>query len=75
MLGSPVVCGDGQIVSGFLVGSHRECIRPDNRDELYYHSVGQFQEFIERVSSAGKAGPITAVFVLSAVLMTLKNIL
>lgn len=75
ILGSPVVCGDGSVVSGFLVGSNGECVSTGNRTELFYHSVGQFQEWIERVTSAGTTDQISVLLSLSAFLVTLKNIL
>lgn len=75
VLGSPVVCGNGTVVSGFLVGSNRDCIRTGSQTELFYHSVGQFQEWIERVSAAGKTGPISILLSLSVLMVTLKNYL
>lgn len=75
ILGSPVVCGDGLVVSGFLVGSNRDCVRTGDQTELFYHSVGQFQEWIERVTAAGTTGRISVLLALSALLVTLKNIL
>lgn len=75
-LGSPVVCGgDNQTLSGFLVGSHQECIRVDDIVELSYHSIGQFADWIRDVSGAEKTGSISIILVLSAVLLGLKNMM
>lgn len=75
ILGSPLVCGGEDNVSGFLVGSNRDCIRHEGLVELNFHSVGDFDEWIKKVSGAEKAAPISVLLILSAFAMTLKSMM
>lgn len=70
-LGSPVTCGDGSAVAGFLIND-RNCTVIGNRYLAYYHSVGEFREWIQQVSRADVATKISAALILSAAL-SLRN--
>lgn len=73
ILGSPLTCGDESIVRGFLVGSNGECERRDNLFELNFHSIDEFQGWINQVSGSQKAGKFSFIFVLSAIFVSLRN--
>lgn len=75
ILGSPVVCGNEQTVSGFVIGSNGTCLSSASFNKLNYHSVGDFRQWIEQVSGAQTAGPIALLLVLSAFVLSFKTIL
>ena len=49
--GSPVICGNNSIISGFVLNS-QSCGRLNGRFSLEYHSTAEFQDWIEEVSNA-----------------------
>jgi hypothetical protein len=74
MLGSPVVCSDARTLSGILVNS-QTCARIGDLNFLSYNSIEPFREWIEEVSGAEKLAKVSALLILSAMLMHAKNFL
>ena len=67
--GSPVVCGDGSAVAGFVLGTR---VLVGNLNALDFHSVGDFRGWIENVSGADKLATLSMLAFLSAILISVK---
>lgn len=70
--GSPLICGDENAVSGFILNN---CGDIKGLNGLDYHSVGDFREWIEQVSGAKKLDNISAIFIAIALLINVKTFL
>lgn len=71
--GSPVVCS-AQTVDGFLLQTGCPEASP-GRYLVDYHSVAEFREWIDIVSSADLRSKISIIFLLSVVVISFKNLL
>lgn len=72
LTGSPVVCIDGK-VDGFIVTAEIMCTSSGESNRLYYHSVGDFREWIEQVSGAEMKARFSISIILSALVISLKS--
>lgn len=70
LTGSPLVCNNSR-VDGFIVTEGLRCTAESNR--LYYHSVGDFREWIEHVSGAEIKARLSISIILSALVISLKS--
>lgn len=67
------MCSNGA-VNGFVINENGCVLNSDGRILLSYHSVGNFNEWIQEVSGAEKSVE-TSLLVLSAVLLLVKNLM
>jgi hypothetical protein len=72
-LGSPVTSTNSLLMFGFLISEG--CRISGDRLVLNYHSVGDFREWLDKVSGAKTTAEISFVLILSAVWINVKNLL
>lgn len=68
--GSPVICGNDSVISGFVLNRGSCSIKG-----LDYHSVGDFQDWINEVLNSGTAMKTSVLLVFSAIFLSFKNCL
>lgn len=68
---SPVMCGDRTHLDGIII-SEGSCTKEADTYLLYYHSVADFREWIEEITSGGNAAGVSVFALLSIVLISLK---
>lgn len=73
ILGSPLTCHDHAAIGGFLLSG--DCVINGNRWLLNYHSLGGFQEWIDDVSAAKSYAKMSIFVILSAVLISVRNMM
>lgn len=71
--GSPVLCGTGAAVNGFVIS--QGCFVNSGRLMVQYHPVQIFREWIDGVSGAEMNGKLSVLLVVSVMFMNLKNLM
>lgn len=75
IFGSPLTCTDHSAVAGFLITGDETCPISGTRFVLNYHSVGGFQEWVENEISAASYAKMSVALILSAILITARNMM
>jgi hypothetical protein len=65
------MCGDRTHLDGIII-SEGSCTKEADSYLLYYHSVADFREWIEEITSGGNAAGVPVFALLSIVLISLK---
>jgi hypothetical protein len=69
--GAQLVCG-GDKLDGFVI-SEPSCLLEANQYVMYYHSIGDYIDWIKEVSGATLATKVSIFTLLSGLLISLKN--
>lgn len=71
--GSPVLCGNGAAINGFLISEG--CTETPTLLRVQYHGVQTFRAWIDEVSGAETNKNISLLLLVSAAFMAIKNMI